>query len=616
LAIGGISDEEGAQAMPPAENPFMSGFLRAGADDGLRPPGRLSYVSGPGHDPLKFMTIPQLLDRACARNGAAEAAIFVEQKLSLSWYDLRNRADDVAAGLLALGIKRGDRVGIWSPNRVEWLYIQFGTARIGAILVNINPAYQASELEHALGKVECRVLIAARGHKSSDYLAVLRALVPEIDGPHDGPLRPGRLPRLEHVVVLGDGPVPEGCKQFPALVRLAGQGHRNRLETLSAELDPDDAINIQFTSGTTGLPKGATLTHFNIVNNARYCAKAMALGPGDRLCIPVPLYHCFGMVLGVLACATATATMVFPAESFDAEATLAAVDRHKCTALHGVPTMFIAMLESPDFSRYELSSLRTGIMAGAPCPVEIMRRVIDRMHMREVTIAYGMTETSPVSFQSRIDDPIERRVKTVGRVHPHVEAKIIDSSGNLVPVGTVGELCTRGYCVMQGYWGEDSQTAEAIDRAGWMHSGDLATIDHEGFCNIVGRIKDMLIRGGENVYPREIEEFLMRHPAVQAVQVFGVPDQRLGEEICAFIVLKPGQTTTAEEIASFCRGKISHFKIPRYVRFVAEYPMTATGKPQKFMMRQQMMNELNLAEAPLPSAIAASQGYARPRTDK
>ena len=581
--------------MPPAENPFTSGFLRAGADEGLRPPGRQSYVSGPSHDPLKFMTIPQLLDRACARNGAAEAAIFVEQKLSLSWYDLRNRARDVAAGLLALGIKRGDRVGIWSPNRAEWLYAQFGTACIGAILVNVNPAYRASELEHALGKVECKLLITARGHKSSDYLAVLRTLVPEIDVAHDGPLRPARLPRLEHVVVLGDGPVPKGCMQFAALVRLAGPGHRNRLEPLSDTLDPDDAINIQFTSGTTGLPKGATLTHFNIVNNARYCAKAMALGPEDRLCIPVPLYHCFGMVLGVLACAAATATMVFPGESFDAMATLVAVNRHKCTALHGVPTMFNAMLDAPDFSSYDLSSLRTGIMAGAPCPIETMRRVIERMHMREVTIAYGMTETSPVSFQSRVDDPIERRVRTVGRVHPHVEVKIIDSSGNLVPVGTAGELCTRGYSVMRGYWGEDALTAEAIDRAGWMHSGDLALIDHEGFCNIVGRIKDMLIRGGENVYPREIEEFLMRHPKVHAVQVFGVPDQRLGEEVCAFVVLKPGQTATAEEIRSFCQGEISHFKIPRHIRLVAEFPMTVTGKPQKFMMRQQMMNELNLA---------------------
>jgi fatty-acyl-CoA synthase len=579
------------------DNPFTSQFLRAGANELLRPPGRLSYVSGPTHDPLKFMTIPQFLDRACQRNGAGEAAIFVEQKLAMSWYDLRKRADDVAAGLLALGVRRGDRVGIWSPNRPEWLYAQFGTARIGAILVNINPAYQSAELEHALGKVQCKVLITARGHKSSDYLAILRSIAPEIDTAIDGQLHPARLPDLEHVVVLGNGAPPPGCILFSALVRLAGPGHRNRLDQLASALDPDDAINIQFTSGTTGLPKGATLSHFNIVNNARYCAKSMALDLRDKLCIPVPLYHCFGMVLGVLTCAAVGAAMVFPSESFDANATLAAVARHKCTALHGVPTMFIAMLDEPDFDHHDLSSLRTGIMAGAPCPIETMRRVIERMHMREVTIAYGMTETSPVSFQSRIDDPVERRVTTVGRIHPHVEVKIIDSLGSLVPIGSVGELCTRGYSVMRGYWGEDALTAESIDRAGWMHSGDLAVIDRDGFCNIVGRIKDMLIRGGENVYPREVEEYLIKHPKVQAVQVFGVPDKRLGEEVCAFVVLKPGRTATTEEIRSFCQGKVAHFKIPRYVRFVAEFPMTATGKPQKFVMREQMIRELNLPEA-------------------
>jgi fatty-acyl-CoA synthase len=582
--------------MSPGSNPFTSDFLRAGADDRLRPQGQLSYVSGHTDDPLKFMTVPQLMDRACARHGSGEAATFVEQKVSLSWYDLRNRADEVAAGLLALGVGRGDRVGIWSPNRAEWLYVQFGTARIGAILVNVNPAYQAAELEHALGKVQCKVLITARGHRSSDYLAILRGLAPEIDVASQGPLRLARLPHLNHVVVLDDGPAPAGCMLFAALRRLAGPGHRNRLAQITAALDPDDAINIQFTSGTTGLPKGATLSHFNIVNNARYCAKSMALGPADRLCIPVPLYHCFGMVLGVLVCAAVGATMVFPGEAFDAGATLAAVARHKCTALHGVPTMFIAMLGHPEFDRHDLSSLRTGIMAGAPCPIETMRRVVERMHMREVTIAYGMTETSPISFQSRVDDPVERRVTTVGRIHPHVEVKIVDGSGNIVPVGSVGELCTRGYSVMHGYWGEEALTVEAIDRAGWMHSGDLAVIDREGFCNIVGRIKDMLIRGGENVYPREVEEYLIRHPKVQAVQVFGIPDQRLGEEVCAFVILKPGQTATTEELRAFCRGKIAHFKIPRHVRFVTEFPMTATGKPQKFMMRDQMVGELRLNE--------------------
>jgi fatty-acyl-CoA synthase len=580
-----------------ANNPFSSQFLRGSAEDLLRPPGRLSYVSGPTDDPLKFITIPQLLDRACGRNGAGEAAIFVEQKLAMSWYDLRKRADDVAAGLLALGIRRGDRVGIWSANRAEWLYAQFGTARIGAILVNVNPAYQASELEHALGKVECKLLIMARGHRSGDYVAILRTMVPEIDSAVKGPLRPARLPHLEHVVVLGDGPSPAGCILLSDLMKLAGPGHRNRLDQLAAALDPDDAINIQFTSGTTGLPKGATLSHFNIVNNARYCARGMAFGPTDRLCIPVPLYHCFGMVLGVLTCAAVGAAMVFPGESFDANATLAAVARHKCTALHGVPSMFIAMLDAPDFAHHDLSSLRTGILAGAPCPVEVMRRVIERMHVHEVTIAYGMTETSPISLQSRIEDSIERRVTTVGRIHPHVEVKIIDARGSLVPVGSTGELCTRGYSVMRGYWGEDALTAEAIDPAGWMHSGDLAVIDRDGFCNIVGRIKDMLIRGGENVYPREIEDYLVQHPKVQSVQVFGVPDQRLGEEVCAFVIARPGQTASADELRAFCQGRIAHFKIPRYIRFVAEFPMTATGKPQKFVMRKQMMSELKLTEA-------------------
>ena len=580
--------------MTQSRNPFSSAFLQGGTDDRLRPPGTLSYVAGPSDDPLKFMTIPQFLDRACARNGAGDAAVFANG-LRLSWYDLRRRSDDVAAGLLALGVKRGDRVGIWAPNRAEWLYAQFGTARIGAILVNINPAYQRSELEYALNKVQCKVLIMARALKSSDYLAMVRALAPEIEtgAPR---LRAERLPRLRHVIVLDDGPLPPGAMRFSEFLAAAGPAHRARLEGLSAALDPDDAINIQFTSGTTGSPKGATLSHFNIVNNARSCARAMALGASDRLCIPVPLYHCFGMVLGVLCCAAVGAAMVFPGETFDAEATLAAIARHKCTALHGVPTMFIAMLDHPDFAQYEMSSLRTGIMAGAPCPIETMRRVIAQMHMSEVTIAYGMTETSPISFQSGLDDPIERRVSTVGRIQPHIEVKIVDAAGQVVPLGTAGELCTRGYCVMRGYWEDAERTAESIDAAGWMHSGDLATIDAEGYCNIVGRVKDMLIRGGENVYPREIEEYLYRHPKVQAVQVFGVPDPRYGEAVCAFIVLKGGQSASAEEIRAFCAGQIAHFKIPQHIRFVPEFPVTATGKPQKFVMRQQMMRELGVAE--------------------
>ena len=575
-------------------NPFSSDFLRSRGDDHLRPQGPLSYVAGTSDDPLKYMTISQLLDRACARHGGRTAAIFAENKLSLSWYDLRERSNDVAVGLLALGIGRGDRVGIWAPNRAEWLYTQFGTARIGAILVNINPAYRSSELEYALNKVGCKALIMARRHRSSDYVEMLRTVAPEIDR-EANLLQAAKLPKLKHVVVLDDGPHPRSMRPFSQLMSLAGPGHRGRLDGLSAALDPDDAINIQFTSGTTGSPKGATLTHFNIVNNARYAAKAMALSAEDRLCIPVPLYHCFGMVLGVLTCTAVGAGMVFPGEGFDAEATLAAVALYKCTALHGVPTMFIAQLEHANFSNYDTSTLRTGIMAGAPCPIDTMRAVIDRMHMREVTIGYGMTETSPLSFQSCTDDPIDRRVSTVGRILPHVEVKIVDANGKVARIGESGELCTRGYGVMRGYWDDPERSAEAIDAAGWMHSGDLATIDEQGYCTIVGRLKDMLIRGGENIYPREIEEFLHRHPKVQSAQVFGVPDHRLGEEVCAFIVLKPNQSATTEEIQTFCRGQISHHKVPRYIRFVPEFPMTATGKPQKYVMRERIVSELAAA---------------------
>ena len=578
-------------------NPFASSFLQRSADDLLRPQGGLSYVSGATSEPLKFMTIPQLLDRACERWGARDAAVFAASGTRLSWYDLRERSDAVAAALLALGIRRGNRVGIWAPNREEWILAQFGTARIGAILVNINPAYRTSELEYALNKVRCRALITARSLKSSDYLAMLRSLAPELDRrPGDGTveLSSERLPHLKHVIVLGDGPVPASAVRFSDFVRAAGPAHRQRLAGLSAALDPDDAINIQFTSGTTGSPKGATLSHFNIVNNARYTAKAMRLTERDRLCIPVPLYHCFGMVLGVLACTAVGATMVYPGESFDAGETLAAVSKHRCTALHGVPTMFVAMLGHPDFARHDLSSLRTGIMAGAPCPIETMRRVVNEMHMKEVTIGYGMTETSPISFQSGVDDPLDRRVSTVGRIQPHVEVKIVDENGRIVPVGQPGELCTRGYSVMRGYWEDPERTAEAIDAAGWMHTGDLATIDAEGYCNITGRVKDMLIRGGENVFPREIEEYLHRHPKVLDVQVFGVPDPRMGEEVCAWIVPRPGQTLTEDEIRAFCQGQIAHYKIPRYLRFVPEFPITATGKPQKFVMRDRMMRELGL----------------------
>jgi fatty-acyl-CoA synthase len=587
------------------QNPFASDWLRGGAGERLRPPGTLSYVAGATDEPLRFMTIPQLLDKAVARHGARDAAIFCAERRSLSWYDLQRGADDVAAGLLALGIRRGNRVGIWAPNRSEWLLAQFGTARIGAVLVNINPAYQSSELEYALNKVRCRALIMARGHRTSDYLATLRSLAPELDRPGDAQseFESRKLPHLKHVIVLDDpaqprAKLPPRALRFADFIAQAGPAQRARLPASSASLEPDDVINIQFTSGTTGAPKGATLSHFNIVNNARFTAKAMAFTPADRLCIPVPLYHCFGMVLGTLSCVAAGATMVFPGESFDAQATITAIERHRCTALHGVPTMFIAMLALPDLRQHDLSSLRTGIMAGAPCPIEVMKRVRADMHMEEVTIAYGMTETSPVSFQSGTDDPIEKRVSTVGRVLPHVQVKIVDGEGRVVPRGERGELCTRGYSVMRGYWGDAEKTAASIDAGGWMHTGDLATLDDEGYCNIVGRVKDMIIRGGENVYPREIEEYLFRHPKVQDVAVFGVPDTRFGEAVAVWIKLREGEDATFEEIRAFCEGQIAHYKVPAYVRFVEGFPLTVTGKIQKFMMRDAMVDELGLSVAP------------------
>jgi len=578
-------------------NPFRSDWLDGGSADKLKPQGTLSYVSGTTDEPLRFITIQQQLAKTVGRHGARDAAIFDAENLRLSWYDLQRRTDEMAAGLLALGLRRGNRVGIWAPNRHEWLITQFATARVGLVLVNINPAYRTSELEYALQKVGCRALVLARRYKTSDYLGMLGEIAPEIHlkGTSDV-LDSVRLPDLKHVVVLGDEPAPPRCLTYRQLLALSGPAQRARLDALSAALDPDDAINIQFTSGTTGAPKGATLSHFNIVNNARYCAKAMALGPDDKLCIPVPLYHCFGMVLGVLCCAASGATMVFPGEGFDAGDTLRSVAKHRCTALHGVPTMFGAMLEHPEFERFDLASLRTGIMAGAPCPIETMKKVIARMHMRQVTIAYGMTETSPISFQSGLDDPLERRVSTVGRVQPHLEVKIVDGDGRIVPVGTAGELCTRGYSVMRGYWKDDERTRESIDAAGWMHSGDLATIDAEGYANIVGRVKDMLIRGGENVYPREIEEYLLRHPGIQDAQVFGVPDAKYGEEVCAWVVARRGHALDENAVRDFCKGQIAHYKVPRYVRIVEQFPLTATGKAQKFEMRKAMIAELGVSD--------------------
>ena len=543
-----------------------------------------SYVSGVSSIPLIGETIGVHFDRAVARWPGLEALVVRHQGIRWTYAELKERVDALAAGLIALGLEPGDRIGIWSPNKAEWVVTQFATAKAGLILVNINPAYRLIELEHALRKSGCKTLIAATQFKGSDYLAMIRTLVQE-----------NRVPQLRIVIHLGDEP-QDDMIPFAGTLVLGGNAERARLEDLADRLQFDDPINIQFTSGTTGLPKGATLTHHNILNNGFFSGELMGLREGDRLCIPVPLYHCFGMVLSNLAAITHGATMVFPSEAFAPLAVLEAVEAERCTALHGVPTMFIAEMQHPEFARFDLSSLRTGIMAGSPCPIEIMRQVISRMHLREITIAYGMTDTSPVSFQTAVADPLERRVSTVGRIHPHLEVKIVDQASRVVPRATPGELLTRGYSVMLGYWDDPEQTAKAIDPAGWMHTGDLATIDEEGYCNIVGRIKDMVIRGGENIYPREIEEFLFRHPKIAAVQVFGVPDPKFGEELCAWIQVRDGATLSEPDVRAYCEGQIAHYKIPRHIRFVEDYPMTVTGKVQKFAMRQKMMDELSVTE--------------------
>jgi fatty-acyl-CoA synthase len=541
----------------------------------------LSYVSGVSDKPLIGRTIGAEFDRVCAAAPDTLALVVRHQGVRWTYAELKARVDAMAAGLLALGLEPGERIGIWAPNCAEWAITQFATAKAGLVLVNINPAYRTSEVEYALNKVGCRALVTAVRHKSSDYLGMLREIGPE------------RLPELKLIVTTGEDQ-HAGCLPFAQVLKAGGAAEAARLADLAETLQFDDPINIQFTSGTTGFPKGATLSHHNILNNGYFVGEAIGLSPGEKLCVPVPLYHCFGMVMGNLGCLTHAATMVYPAEAFDPLETLQAVEAERCAALYGVPTMFIAMLGHPDFGRFDLSSLRTGIMAGSPCPIEVMKQVTAKMHMPEVTIAYGMTETSPVSFQSGTDDPLDRRVSTVGRIQPHLEVKIVDLEGRIVARGEPGELCTRGYSVMLGYWDDAERTAEALDAAGWMHTGDLATLDDEGYCNIVGRIKDMVIRGGENVYPREIEEFLYRHPAVQDVQVVGVPDPKYGEELAAWIVLRAGERLSEDEVKGFCKGQIAHYKIPRYVRFVDGFPTTVTGKVQKFAIREAMIAELDL----------------------
>jgi fatty-acyl-CoA synthase len=554
-----------------------------------------SYAHGMSNTPLIGDTIGVFFDKSAERWPDRPALIVRQQNVRWTYNELKTRVDAFAAGLLALGLAPGDRIGIWSPNNAEWVITQFATAKAGLILVNINPAYRTYELEYALNKVGCSALITAERFKSSDYLGTLRELMPEIEGAAPGEVRAERVPALSTLISIGGGETP-GYVRFDDVLGMGGDRHREMLADLQPKLQFDDAINIQFTSGTTGAPKGATLTHHNLLNNGYFIGEAQRLTDRDKVCIPVPLYHCFGMVLGNLACVTHGSAMVYPGEGFDPLGTLETVESERCTALYGVPTMFIAELGHPEFKRFDLTSLRTGIMAGSPCPIEVMRRCVTEMNMREVTIAYGMTETSPVSTQTSCDDPLERRVGTVGRVHPHIEVKIIDSEGGIVPSGTAGELCTRGYSVMLGYWDDVDMTAQAIDRGRWMHTGDLATMDEEGYVNIVGRIKDMVIRGGENVYPREIEEFLFRHPKVEAVQVVGVPDPKYGEELCAWIKLKSGVAATPAEVQEFCKEQIAHYKIPRYIKFVDAFPMTVTGKVQKFVMREQMTEELGLAE--------------------
>jgi fatty-acyl-CoA synthase len=555
----------------------------------------LSFVSGTSDRPLLYRSVDGVLKSAVAEVPNRDALVAPFQSLRFTFAALDREVERVARGMLACGLKPGERIGIWAPNCVEWILTLFGAARAGLVLVNVNPAYRSSELKFALRLVGCRALVFAPRFKSSDYAAMLNSLIPELSSAAPGRLACAAFPELRTLIQLGAGRLA-GTLPFEDL-KAAGDAAGEGVPALVEEqLDADRIFNIQFTSGTTGAPKGAALTHFNIVNNGFFVGEGMRLTADDRVCIPVPMYHCFGMVLGLLAAMTHGAASVLSGEGFEPLAVLETVARERCTALHGVPTMFIAELDHPRFGEFDLSSLRTGIMAGSPCPVAVMRRVIAEMHMPEVTICYGMTETSPVSFQTRPDDPLELRVGTVGRVHPHVQVKIIDADGRVTPRGAAGELLTRGYSVMRGYWDDPERTRDAIDAGGWMHTGDLAVIDEQGYCNIVGRVKDMIIRGGENVYPREIEDFLYGHPAVLDVAVVGVPDAKYGEAVCACIQLRGGVMATEEDIVEFCRGQIAHYKVPRYVRFVESFPLTISGKVQKYLIREQLRAELGLAD--------------------
>ncbi|TRO39175.1 AMP-binding protein [Pseudomonas putida] len=555
-----------------------------------------SYTRGRQDRPLLTQTIGQAFDATVARCCDSEALVSRHQGLHYSWRQLAEQVEIHARALIALGVNTGDRVGIWSPNCAQWCILQLASAKVGAILVNINPAYRVGELEYVLRQSGCRWLVCAEAFKTSDYHAMLQALVPELASARPGELASECLPQLRGVISLATNP-PAGFLPWHALAERAGQTSAEAFTARQQSLQFDQPVNIQYTSGTTGAPKGATLSHYNILNNGFMVGESLGLTARDRMVIPVPLYHCFGMVMANLGCITHGSTMIYPNDAFDAELTLRAVAEERASILYGVPTMFIAMLDHPSRAQMDLSTLRSGIMAGATCPIEVMRRVIDQMHMAEVQIAYGMTETSPVSLQTGPDDDLELRVTTVGRTQPQLENKLVDADGCIVARGEIGELCTRGYSVMLGYWDNPQATADAIDPAGWMHSGDLAVMDEQGYVRIVGRNKDMIIRGGENIYPRELEEFFYTHPAVADAQVIGIPCSRYGEEIVAWIKLHPGHSATAEELQGWCKARIAHFKVPRYIRFVDEFPMTVTGKVQKFRMREISVAEIAAASA-------------------
>lgn len=554
---------------------------------------QLSYLSGTSTKPLIGLTIGEMFDRACKKYADKEAIVSIHQHKRMTYQDLQNTVNAFASSLLELGFATGDRLGIWSPNCWEWTVTQYACFKIGVILVNLNPAYKAQELEYVLNKVECKGIVIGEAFKTTDYHAILASIAPELESNHSKILMSHNLPHLHTVIKISEQQ-HDGMYRFHDLLAEPTLAQLQRIEYVASHLQFDDVANIQFTSGTTGNPKGTILTHHNILNNGFFVGEGIHLTEKDKICLAVPLFHCFGMVMGNLAGLTHGSTIVYSGFVYSPLEALQAVHQERCTALYGVPTMFITMLEQPEFDTFDLSSLRTGIMAGSPCPREVMQRVIDRMHLSEMTICYGMTETSPVSCQSDINDPIDKRVSTVGRIHPHVEVKIVDENGNIVPVGVSGELCTRGYSVMAGYWGEPEKTKEVVDKHGWMHTGDIAEIDEEGYVKIKGRIKDVVIRGGENLFPKEIEDLLYQHPAVLNVQVIGLPDERYGEELCACIILNEGTTATSDEIRQFCRERISHNKVPRYVQFVTEFPMTASGKPQKFKLQELMKVELNI----------------------